>query len=300
MWRFVQVSDPHLGSQTDGQWNNRFLCSMMPEVMGCLRKDLAQLQPDFVLATGDIASGQTQDAVFAARDLMDSLHVTYYPVGGNHDFVTQGSRALFLDAFGQHLPNADTVYSFTHKNLHFCVLDPWWQWSDGSLCPCSERSVAANLDTTLANMQWAVPPHQLAWLDDDLTQNAGIPTALAFHYPAVPIPKRLAHPGMQDAGHLSNGELLFEILTGHPQVKVLFSGHVHMHFIEPVGAVTQVVTGALPEFPTEYRDIAVYEDRIEITTRGLSNGAFARRSLIPGKEWVAGQPCDRTATIALT
>lgn len=38
----------------DGEWNNRFLCSMMPEVMACLRKDLALVRPDFILVTGDV------------------------------------------------------------------------------------------------------------------------------------------------------------------------------------------------------------------------------------------------------
>ena len=82
MWRFVQISDQHLGSQIDGQWNNRFLCSMMPDVIRCLKRDLTGLQPEFILATGDLSSQQTRDAMFAARDLLDSLGFPYYPMGG--------------------------------------------------------------------------------------------------------------------------------------------------------------------------------------------------------------------------
>ncbi len=72
-----------------------------------------------------------------------------------------------------------------------------------------------------------------------------------------------------------------------------------MHFIEVRDGITHVCTGALPEYPTEYRDICVYEDRMEVTTRGLSDASFAARSLIPGNEWTAGEPEDRTATISL-
>jgi len=142
MWRFIHLTDVHLGSLIDGEWNNRFVCTMMPEVISCLRRDLAKLQPDFLLVTGDIVSQKSRDAAFASRDLLDSLHIPYYPTGGNHDFVSEHTRSLFLEVFGAHLPEGDTVYSFTHKGLHFCVLDPWWKWSDGTLCACSEASVA--------------------------------------------------------------------------------------------------------------------------------------------------------------
>ena len=299
MWRFVHISDPHLGSQTDGQWNNRFLCTMMPDVMRCLKRDLAKLKPDFLLVTGDIASQQTRDAMFAARDLMDGLGFPYYPMGGNHDFAMETSREWFLEAFYAHLPDQDTVYSFTHKNLHFCVLDPWWQWKDASLCPFSEKSVADSLDVAASGAQWAVPPHQFAWLEEDLDSHKYLPAIIAAHYPAIPIPPRLVRPGIKDAGHLTNGSLLIEVLQQHPQVKAIMTGHIHMHCIESWDGITHVGTGALPEFPAEYRDVHVYDDRIEVHTCSLSDPSFAARSLIPGKDWTAGESGDRATVIRL-
>ena len=97
MWRFVQLTDPHLASRRDGEWNNGFLCTMMPDVMACLRRDLAALAPEFILATGDICSHQTRAAMFEARDLMESLGIPYYPMGGNHDFVLEDSRDWFVE-----------------------------------------------------------------------------------------------------------------------------------------------------------------------------------------------------------
>ena len=299
LWRFVQVSDPHLGSQLDGRWNNHFICTMMPDVMRCLRRDLSRLKPDFILATGDLASDRTIDAMFAARDLMDSLGFPYYPMGGNHDFTSNETRAWFLDAFQHRLPVKDTVYSFTHKNLHFCVLDPWWVWQDNSLCPASEREIAEAQNRTLKGARWAVPPHQLAWLEDNLASHAHIATLVSLHYPAVPIPIRMKRPGMQDGGCLENGSLLVDVLHRYPQVKAIVSGHVHMHFIEDLGGLMHVTTGALPEYPTEYRDFQVYDDRVEVFTCGLSDTSFAARSLIPGNEWTSGEPQDRTAVISL-
>lgn len=299
MWRFVQISDPHLGSQRDGQWNNGFICTMMPDVIRCLKRDLAQLRPEFILATGDLSSTQTRDGMYAARDLLDSLGFPYYPMGGNHDFVYADSRKWFCEAFHRQLPTAKTVYSFDHKNLHFCVLDPWWIWSDDTLSPISEKSVAKNLERDLEGARWALPEEQLVWLDEDLKAHPDTATIVATHYPAVPIPDRLRHPGLNDGGCLANGEELLALLRNHPQVFAIFAGHVHLHFIEHTEGITHVTTGALPEYPTEYRDIQVHDDRIEIRTLGLSDSSFAARSLIPGKDWTAGEPRDRIATIEL-
>ncbi|MFP6616721.1 MAG: metallophosphoesterase [Candidatus Hydrogenedentota bacterium] len=299
LWRFVQVSDPHLGSEMDGQWNNGFICSMMPDVMRCLKGDLAKLEPDFILATGGICSHQTRDAMFAARDLMDSLGFPYYPMGGNHDFVLEDSRAWFLEAFHAHLPVQNTYYSFDHKNLHFSVLDAWWKWSDDSLSLVSEPKIAVTQKEHLKGARWELPQEQLDWLHEDLKKNVDKPCIVSSHYPAVGVPDRLRKNGLKDGGCLQNGKELIDLLHKHPQVRAIFAGHLHMHVIEKDDQLTHVATGALPEYPTEYRDMRVYEDRIEIETLGLSDPSFSARSLIPGNDFTAGQPQDRTATISL-
>lgn len=299
MWRFVHLSDPHLASVRDGEWNNRFLCSMMPGVMQCLAADLAALRPEFVLATGDIASSTTRAAMFEARDLMDSLNVPYYPMGGNHDFVVTESRDWFREAFAHRLPTGETYYSFDHHNLHFVVLDWNWVWTDGTLSPVSEASIASSQEKTLAGARWAIHKEMLAWLDNDLAANSSAPTIVAVHFPAISIPDRMRRPKMKDGGRLENGGELIALLHKHPQVKAIFSGHVHVNFIERLNGITQVVTAALPEFPTEYRDVRVYPDRIEIHTRPLSDPQFAQRALIEGKDWTRGTEQDRFAVIPL-
>ncbi len=300
MWRFVHLSDPHLGSYSDGRWNNNFVCTMMPDVMGCLRRDLAKLQPEFILATGDLASQPTRDAVFAARDFMDWLDFPYYPMGGNHDFVVEKSREWFREAFHAHLPSAEMHYAFDHENLHFCVLDPHWIWADGSVHGYSEHYVSEVMHTENGRPHWVVPEPQLAWLEDDLKRNSAKPTVIACHYPAVPIPERTARPGMRNAGELDNGGEVVDLLKRHPQVRAVFSGHFHMNLVIQDEGLTHVITGALPEYPTEYRDVCVHDDRMEISTVGLSDPSFAARSLIPGNGWTAGQAADRVVTIPLT
>ncbi|PCJ65104.1 MAG: hypothetical protein COA73_03010 [Candidatus Hydrogenedentota bacterium] len=298
-WRFLQISDPHLGSEDDGRWNNGFICTMMPDVMRCLRKDLTSLKPDFILATGDISSHQTRDSMFAARDLMDSLGYPYYPMGGNHDFVVEQSREWFIEAFHAQLPIKRTYYSFSHNGLHFCVLDPWWLWEDDTLSPISELAMAEKQKKDVTGARWAVPDDQLLWLEEDIKKHADMPVIVSSHYPAIDVPERLKRPEMKIGGHLENGQELCALLNRYSNVKALFAGHLHMHIIEKDTNFTHVITGSLPEYPTEYRDIHVYKDKLEIHTLGLSDPSFSARSLIPGNDWTKGQLGDRKAIISL-
>jgi DNA repair exonuclease SbcCD nuclease subunit len=299
LWRFLQISDPHLGSESVGRWNNGFICTMMPDVMRCMKGDIAKLNPEFILATGDLASFKSRDAIYASRDLMDSLGYPYYPMGGNHDFVVEESREWFMDAFHAHLPERATNYTIEHKGIRFIVLDAWWLWSDDTVSPFSESEIADRQQVDLVGARWVIPDAQLEWLKNELSKKQDMPTLVVCHYPAMGIPERLQRPNLQDGGHLQNGAALQELLAQFSQVKAYISGHLHMHIIEKVGDITHIVTGSLPEYPTEYRDFHVYEDRIEVHTLGLSDPSFAARSLIPGNGFTAGHPCDRVATIPL-
>ncbi len=293
MWRFLQISDLHFGEAPYPHAINQSMHRQIPEIMHCLRKDARELEPDFLVATGDLANQKGCDPVFAARDLLDFLDLPYYPVGGDADFQEAESRTWFIDAYSGHLPLADTVYSFTHKNLHFCVLDPWRLWPDGSLAPIMPSDESRE-------EVWALPPHQLRWLEDDLSSHQDFPTVVLVHYPVLPVPE---HRGPCDdgkpRGRMVKEHLLLELLANHKQVKLILTGHSHYHSIRSHKGLIEINTGSLIEYPIEYRDFHVYEDRVEVYTLGLSNEAFAGESLIEGREWPRGRAEDRESVIPL-
>ncbi|MFO7774178.1 MAG: metallophosphoesterase [Candidatus Hydrogenedentota bacterium] len=293
MWRFLQISDLHFGDTPYSYAINYSMHRQIPEIMHCLRKDAPQLEPDFLVATGDLTNQGGYDAVFAGRDLLDFLDLPYYPLGGDADFRDPESRTWFIEAYSGHLPLADTVYSFTHKNLHFCVLDPWRLWPDGSLAPIMT-------DEKTDEDVWAIPPHQLHWLEDDLRSHQYIATVVLLHYPVLPIPERVnPYDHGNRRGRIVKEHLLLDLLANHEQVKLLLTGHTHYHCIRSHRGLTEISTGAMVEYPVEYRDFHVYDDRIEVYTHGLSEGRFAQQSLIEGREWPSGSAGDRENVIAL-
>jgi 3',5'-cyclic AMP phosphodiesterase CpdA len=285
VWKFVQISDPHFAAQSDGCGSNLLIHSQVPDILACLREDLQSIDPDFILATGDLAAYDSRDAIYAARDMLDSIGIRYYPIGGNQDFQGPRSRAWFIEAHHAHLPVPETVYSFNHKNLHIAVLDPWWIWKDGTLCPHREE---AN-----SGFKWAIPPHQFDWLKEDLKAHRSMPTIVAMHYPAVPIPERLQWERMLKRECLENGALLCGFLRNYPQVVAVLTGHAHMHYVVQDSRVAHVTTASLSEYPIEYRIVEVDDDRLTIRTQGLSDQTFAARSLLPEGEGSAGHNCDR-------
>ncbi|HQL93267.1 MAG TPA: metallophosphoesterase [Candidatus Hydrogenedentes bacterium] len=298
-WHFVHLSDPHLSSTHDGVWNSRFLCTMMPDLMARLGEDLRALRPEFLLVTGDIVSVKTREGMLAARDGLEVLGIPYYPLGGNHDFVLPESREWFLEAFAHRLPERNTFYGFEHRNLRFHVLDAWWEWSGGELRPVPQDKSADEMDEDLKGLHWGIPEDQLVWLENRLSRPFAGWDVVAVHYPAMRVPDRLRFEGFRDGGRLVNGAGLLALMNRFSRARAVFSGHVHVHFAETVGHVTQVTTGSLPEYPSEYRVVRVFEDRMEAVATPLSDPSFAARSFLPGRELTAGQPQDRSVVIPL-
>ncbi len=294
MWRFIHLTDTHLGGDRDDDGFHRIIRTFMPDAIACLRRDLRRITPDFVLITGDIAAAQHRDAYFAARDLLDSFSVPYYPLAGNCDHAHEEGRRCFNEAFLPHLPGGDTHFTFTHKGLRFIALDPWWVRPDGSLAPHRVRP-----DSPL---RWAVPPAQRQWLQETLASDPSTPTVVACHYPLAE-PESPPETEAPHRGGLEQPDALLDILSVHPQVRLYLCGHAHRHHIQPLGGessrVRQVITAAFCEYPVEFRVIEVGETHLELTTAGLSTPRFAEESFVEANRWTAGGDEHRSLRVAL-
>ncbi len=289
MWRFIHLTDVHIGEPEENEDSKASLSLWVPDILRCLKEDLELLKPDFLLLTGDLTHPKTRDATFAARDLLDSLDVPYFPIGGDSDFGIEKGREWFLEVFHARLPVRDTVYAFTHKGLHFVMLDPWWRWPDGTLCP--------SLDGLPGKSVWQIPPHQLLWLEEDLTSNSRFPTIIAIHCPVHPPTRRLSFANYWDVCTLQNSDLLLQVLQRHPQVKAIFSGHVHEHYIVKSHGILQIVTNRLTDYPVEYRVVDVFDDRMEISTRGLSRDFLPKNHVLRSRKAQPVEELDRSITL---
>jgi predicted phosphodiesterase len=148
-FRFAFISDTHIGSP-DGKAEED-LRRTVQDINSI--KDLS-----FVVLTGDITELGTNAQLQLAKQILDSLHIKYYIIPGNHDTGWSESGGLsFSTVFG-----ADK-FSFSYNGIHFigCASGPYVRMSDGH-----------------------VPRDAVNWLGNELKKiKPGEPIVFLNHYP---------------------------------------------------------------------------------------------------------------------
>jgi Icc protein len=191
--RFLHISDLHLlaeeGRLQHGADTGAILRQAVP-LMNALR-------PDFIIASGDLVSDESEDSYRRLQSLLKSVEAPIHLMMGNHD-----ERAAFRRVFSpEESPSAEPVCeAFERGGVRFLLLD--------SVLPGKEEG-------------W-ISPHQLDWLDRELAAHPDRPTWVFLHHQPLPIYIRW----LDDLG-LRNREEFLSVLARHPQVQVVSYGHVH-------------------------------------------------------------------------
>lgn len=319
--RFAVISDTHFyagGNGRDGAWWNRTLASRSLEIGRCLAETLKPFSPDFVIHCGDLIGTDRLDDWEAGMDIMERLGCTWYGAIGNHETWNPGVRAAFAARFG--LPGDRCYYAKTLGGIRFVFLDTChWRSADGACSPYLDRAQfdAGEIEGL------ALPEEELAWLDGEL-RAADLPVCLVSHaplgfkplYPAATRPKgRPAEPGgtpfetLNDRagklGDVVNRAEVRRVVARHGCVKAAFAGHAHINDLHREDGIAFCMTGAMREYPFEFRLAEVEKGAggaaMRVATRGLRDGRYARESFVPewDNRWVAGAEANRNFTIPL-
>lgn len=191
----AQISDMHI--QPDrrllrGKYDNA------GNLETCIRQ-LNELKPDLVLATGDLVHTGARGEYAFLRELLAPLNAPLYLMPGNHD-----DRALMREFFPAHqylhTDNERLHYGIAHAGLHIIMLD--------SLIPGVDEG--------------ALGDAQLAWLEDQLARADGQPVIVAVHHPPFATGVRYI-----DNRFCADGPQLGQIIARHPNVLRVLSGHLH-------------------------------------------------------------------------
>lgn len=176
----------------------------MPNTADYLERTIDRLhallpRPDIVIATGDLTERGSPHEYRRLRTILNRLEIPLYLIPGNHD-----DREALRKAFRDHRYLGSSAnhasYAINSRPMRVVALDSTQPGYGGGF-----------LDR-----------ERLEWLDAELGRLPRRPTILAMHHP----PFRTGNAGL-DSRRFINAEALGEIVSAHPHVVRVASGHVH-------------------------------------------------------------------------
>jgi Icc protein len=193
----VQLSDPHIGAD----WGPGESVAKLAATVAAVRE--LEPSPDAVLITGDLADHAADAEYEQVRELVSRIEAPLYVLPGNHD-----DRAGLRGQFAVPGSGAGLVqYAVDLGPLRLLVLDTVRPGEDGG-----------ELDA-----------ERLAWLQATLAEAPETPAVVALHHP--PLTTGIA--AIDEIGLLpADQRALGDIVAGHPQVRRIVAGHLHL----PIGA----------------------------------------------------------------
>jgi len=191
-----------------------------PDVFGRLVRQMAGLNIDFVIGTGDYIYGASSqdtlraqwEAFFQAMAPLQSRKRIYFvPAPGNHEIHGGDGEALFLEYFRR------VYFSFDRGGSHFVVLN--------TEVPGDESRIAGR---------------QLEWLKGDLAAAVKADHIfVALHRPLYPVG---SHKGDSLDKYPAERDALHRLFV-HSRVTCVFEGHEHFYHRDVRDGVTYLITG---------------------------------------------------------
>lgn len=192
----AHLSDPHLCPE--GMLYQSVL-DTRPRFAEALTQ-AAQFGPDLLILSGDLTEHGDAESYAVARDLLAAFPAPVLAIPGNHD-----DREAFRAGLSS-LPNL----------VPFTASGPVHSVSDGPV-----RVIGLDI-TVPGDHHGLVTPDHAAWLEATLSAVPTTPTLLMLHQP--PYATGIA---FIDELRCFGEDLLADVLSRHPQVIRLVTGHVH-------------------------------------------------------------------------
>jgi 3',5'-cyclic-AMP phosphodiesterase len=194
--RIAQISDLHIKPPGSLAYGRVDTAKALERCVAALNE--FRPAPDFVVISGDLADTPLAEEYEYLKRLLAPLKLPFASIPGNHD-----SRDPMRAAF----PKAD--YAFASG-------------------PLNQKLEIGGLDLMLLDSSVAGKPYgeldasTLSWLEAALVSSASRPALLFLHHP--PFQTGIWH---MDRQNLLNASELAPIVTLHPRVQLIATGHVH-------------------------------------------------------------------------
>lgn len=205
----AQLTDTHV---VDPDRDNELLVDNNNRLrLAVERLNAESVQPEAVLATGDLTDNGTTVEMEILAELLAPLEAPLLPLPGNHDV-----RETFRNTFDMPWATEDGHLSWVADvgDLHIVGLDTLLPGSHGGM----------------------FDPERQRWLTEALEASGTKPTVVAMHHP--PFRSGIA---WMDKMALDGMAIFSEIVARHSNVVRILCGHLHRPLTATIGGVTTTV-----------------------------------------------------------
>lgn len=207
----AQLTDTHVVDPSDtDSTDERYVDNNARLALAVERLNAETVQPDVVVATGDLTDNGTAAEMALLTECLSRLRAPLLALPGNHDL-----RSTFAAAFDQPWASDNNLSWVVDVGDHRIVgLDTIKPGSHGGLFD-AEREV---------------------WLDETLSAGKDQATILAMHHPPF-----LSGIHWMDQMALEGADRFEALIARHPTVVRIICGHLHRPMTTVVGGVTATV-----------------------------------------------------------
>ncbi|CAN5203718.1 hypothetical protein BH23CHL1_BH23CHL1_26580 [soil metagenome] len=275
------MTDLHVGIDAGSGFQNPFLTDDARETVAATVAAVNQRKPDLVLIPGDLTHNATENELAEVLAYLNELCCPFVVCKGNHDRETPAAAQRFDRALGKNAQPG--IVQRADLNLPpgmvILVLESSWKRA-GPPYPDGPQPLAV-LDDGIA--EHAI--HELVQLRPEWL-------LIVSHYPLVSQVIHSTTSNLKYGGHIRGGDELLKQLRARAGAVILFSGHNHYHHILEDENWLQCATGALVEYPAEFRLVTIVDDSVMISTHAGAPAAVAAAPE-PGCPSVRGRTEDR-------
>lgn len=216
--RIVQITDCHLLADPDEPFKDIYPHRHLRAVLRLARKRVPHCRR--VVLTGDLAHDEQLETYRALHEQLGDWAGRCRVIPGNHD-----DRAALRSVFVEGAADAEGPVDFAES------VDGWR---------------LLGLDTqSPADVHGCLGVDQLAWLAEQLRTHPLAPTLLFLHHPPVSVGS-----DWLDAIGLEEPAEFAELVSGSPQIRGIFAGHVHQEF---AGRLAETPVFCTPATSTQFR-----------------------------------------------
>jgi predicted MPP superfamily phosphohydrolase len=278
------MNDIHIGGPQGGGFQNTFLTADATEIMQPAVDAINEAGADLTLIPGDLTHDATWKQLSSLSLCLHGFDAPFMVCKGNHDRETSEAAARFDEAINTRARAGITWGEDLGlaREIAILVLESSWKKDGQPYEP--DNPPLASVDDGLIEQVLA-----------DLDRRRPQLLLVVSHYPLVSQAEYVASVQGNYAGHVEGGDVLLNQLTARAGTVLCFCGHNHYHHIMTGERWLQCGTGAMLEYPAEFRIVTLRDNQVTITTHTAARSILDKVPA-PAQAWVAGRPQDREIT----